>query len=183
MQKEIDTLLAFGLFGIAGHRLRVGHGAAKARTRPHQVSDEQPDDKRECRDDLEIDQRFDADTPDFLGVLDMRNAGDHRAEDDRRDHHLDQLDEAVAQRLDLIAGTSAAPSAFLMTDAATNGAIPTSQAFSTPSFMPNARHANPAARMTTCPSPIATKSSGTERSQPRSLNHPVMTAAATKPKR
>src|SRR5712671_697688 len=36
---------------------------------------------------------------------------------------------------------------------------------------------NPAARMTMWPSPIATKSSGTERSQPRSLSHPVIKAA------
>ena len=33
-----------------------------------------------------------------------------------------------------------------------------------------------AARMTMCPSPIATNSRGTERSQPRSLSHPVMQA-------
>jgi hypothetical protein len=49
--------------------------------------------------------------------------------------------------------------------------------------MPNTNHANPAARMMMCPNPIAIKSSGTERSQPRSLNHPVVIAAATKPAR
>ena len=68
------------------------------------VADDQPDHEREGRDDLEIDQRLDADAADFLGILDMRDAGHHGAEDDRRDHHLDQLDEAVAERLDPIVG-------------------------------------------------------------------------------
>src|SRR5664279_5457829 len=68
--------------------------------RAHQISDQQPDDKRERGDDLEIDQRLDADAPDFPGILNMRYAGNHGAEDDRRNHHLDQLDEAVAERLD-----------------------------------------------------------------------------------
>ena len=54
-----------------------------------------------------------------------------------------------------------------------NGAIPTSHAFSKPSFMPNASQAYPAPRMMMCPSAIATKSRGTERSQPRSLSQPV----------
>ncbi len=76
-----------------------------------------------------------------------------------------------------------APSAFLISDAAMNGAMPTSHAFSTPSFMPNASQPNPAARMTMCPSAIATNSRSTDRSQPRSLSHPVTKAAATKPKR
>jgi hypothetical protein len=76
--------------------------AAEARARTHQVSDDQADHKRERRDDLEIDQGFDADAADFLGILDMRDSGNHRAEDNRRDHHLDQLDEAVPERLDPI---------------------------------------------------------------------------------
>jgi hypothetical protein len=58
-----------------------------------------PDHKSERGDDLEIDQGFDADAADFLCILDMGDSGYHRAEDDRRDHHLDQLDEAIAKRL------------------------------------------------------------------------------------
>ena len=68
-----------------------------------------PDHQREGRNDLEIDQRLDADAADLLGVLDMRDARDHRAEDDRRDHHLDQLDEAVAERLDPVVGREIGP--------------------------------------------------------------------------
>ena len=102
MQEEIDSLLGLRLLGEVGHRLRIGHGAAEARARTHYVSDDQPDYKGECRNDLEIDQGFDADAADFLGILDMRDSGNHRAEDNRRDHHLDQLNEAVAERLDPI---------------------------------------------------------------------------------
>ena len=234
VQEEVDRLLRFGLLGVAGDRLRVRHAAAEARAGPDQIADEQTDHQREGGDDLEIDQRLDADAADLLGILYMRDAGYHGAEDDRRDHHLDQLDEAVAKRLDpvvgrkrrpqpaeqraehdgdqdlnienpvpglcrthrcfsryrcrhdayspqrsrtgracanpshtakilwasgvngvgrtrplsrrgskirRIAGTRAAPSAFLINDAAMNGAMPTSHAFSTPSFMPNASQA------------------------------------------
>ena len=83
--------------------------AAEARARTHQISDQQPDDQREGGDDLEIDQRLDADAADLLGILDMRDARYHRAEDDRRDHHLDQLDEAVAERLDPVVGRKIGP--------------------------------------------------------------------------
>src|SRR5216684_1568915 len=41
---------------------------------------------------------------DFPGILNMRNARHDGAEDDRRDHHLDQFDEAVAERLDPVIG-------------------------------------------------------------------------------
>jgi len=56
-----------------------------------------------------IDQRLDADAADFPCILDMRDAGNHGAEDDRRDHHLDQLDEAVAERLDPVIGRQIGP--------------------------------------------------------------------------
>src|SRR6185369_16930144 len=39
-----------------------------------------------------------------LHVLHAGDADHHGAEDDRRDHHLDQLDEGVAQRLHRLAG-------------------------------------------------------------------------------
>src|SRR5271167_1362805 len=100
VEEEIDALLGFRLLGEASNFLRISQGAAEARAGTHQISDSEPDDQREGRYDLEIDQRFDADAADLLGILDMRNTRDHRAEDDRRDHHLDQPDEAVAERLD-----------------------------------------------------------------------------------
>ena len=57
------------------------------------------DDQREGGDDLEVEQRLGADAADLLHVADAGDAGDDGAEDDRGDHHLDQLDEAIAQRL------------------------------------------------------------------------------------
>ncbi len=105
VQEEIDRLLRFCLLDVAWPP--PPHPAVRSRSRApdlDQVADDQADDQREGRDDLEIDQRLDADAADLLGILDMRNARDHRAEDDRRDHHLDQLDEAVAERLDPVIG-------------------------------------------------------------------------------
>ena len=101
VQEEIDALLRLGLLGDS-RRLSPASAMPPPKPAPglHHIADDQPDHQREGRDDLEIDQRLDADAADLLGILDMRNAGDHRAEDDRRDHHLDQLDEAVAERLD-----------------------------------------------------------------------------------
>ena len=78
--------------------------AAETRAGPDHIADDKTDHQREGGDDLEIDQRLDADAADLLGILYMRDAGYHGAEDDRRDHHLDQLDEAFAERLDPVVG-------------------------------------------------------------------------------
>ena len=109
VQEEIDALLGLGLLGEAGDLGRVGHRAAKAVARLDHIADEQPDHQRKGRDHFEIDQRLDADAADLLGVLDMGDARHHGAEDDRRDHHLDQLDEAVAERLDPVVGRERRP--------------------------------------------------------------------------
>ena len=109
VQEEVDALLRLGLLGVAGHLGRVRCGAAEARARPHQITDNKSDQQRKGGDDLEIEQRLDADAPDLLGILDMSDAGDDGAEDDRRDHHLDQLDEAVAERLDPVVGGKGRP--------------------------------------------------------------------------
>src|SRR5206468_11546641 len=93
VQEKVDRLLRFRLFGIAGNRLCVRHAAAETRAGPDQVTDEETDHQREGGDDLEINQRLDADAADFLGILYMRDARYHGAEDERRDHHLDELDD------------------------------------------------------------------------------------------
>jgi hypothetical protein len=56
------------------------------------------------RDRLEIEQRLDADAADLFEVAHRADAVHDRAEDDRRDHHLDQRDEAVTERLERDAG-------------------------------------------------------------------------------
>src|SRR6185312_3388728 len=109
MQEEIDALLRLGLLGVAGDGLRVRHAAAESRAGPDHIADDKTDHQREGGDDFKIDQRLDADTAALLGILDMRNSGYHGAEDDRRDHHLDQLDEAVAERLDPVIGSQHGP--------------------------------------------------------------------------
>src|SRR5471030_547100 len=46
----------------------------------------------------EVEQRLAADAADLLDVLHAGDPGDDGAENHRRDNHLDQLDEAIAQR-------------------------------------------------------------------------------------
>ena len=67
-----------------------------------QIDDDQPDDQGHRGHDLEVDQRLDADPADLLHVLHAGDAVDDGAEDDRRDQHLDQLDERIAERLHLL---------------------------------------------------------------------------------
>ena len=67
------------------------------------VHDNEADDQGERRQHLEIDQRLEADAADLLHVLHAGNAVHDRAKDDRRNDHLDQFDEGVAQRLHLLA--------------------------------------------------------------------------------
>ena len=62
--------------------------------------------QRQGRHRLEIEQRLDADAADLLEVAHRADAVHHRAEDHRRDHHLDQRDEAVAERLQRDAGVA-----------------------------------------------------------------------------
>jgi hypothetical protein len=63
------------------------------------IDDDQADDQGDGRQHLEIDQRFHPDPTDLLEVAHPGHADDHGPEDDRGQQHLDQLDEAVGQRL------------------------------------------------------------------------------------
>ena len=58
----------------------------------------QTDNQCQCTDHFKIEQGFNADAPDFVHVLHTRNARYHRAENDRRDNHFDQLDKTVTER-------------------------------------------------------------------------------------
>ncbi len=60
-----------------------------------------PDDQRDRGHDLEIDQRLDADPADLLEIAGAGDAVHHDAEHDRRDDHRDQLEEGVAEDLQL----------------------------------------------------------------------------------
>ena len=58
-----------------------------------------PSAEREGRQHLEVDQRPGADAAELLHVLHAGDAQHDHREDDRCEHHLDQLDEDVAERL------------------------------------------------------------------------------------
>ena len=103
IEEEIDRVLMRGWIGILCDCRFIGR-SPEARAGPGDVSDDQTDRKRECGDHLEVHERLDAHPSDLLRVLHMGDAGNHGAEDDGRNHHLDQLDEAVAERLDAVLG-------------------------------------------------------------------------------
>ncbi|MNP44791.1 hypothetical protein D3C76_1386680 [compost metagenome] len=98
VRQEADHALVVRRLGITGN----GSGIQRRRIDVHanawleQVYPYQTDDQRQGGQDLEIHQRLETDTADFLQVLHAGDATDNRAEDDRRNQHLDQLDECVA---------------------------------------------------------------------------------------
>ena len=68
------------------------------------LSDHEPHHQRKGRDRLEIEQCLDADTSDFLEIAHRPYPVHDRAEDDRRDHHLDERNEAVTERFERDSG-------------------------------------------------------------------------------
>ena len=106
VQQVIDKAHLGGFFGIGGDARRIQRG--RVDVHPHaglpDVDDDQTHDQGDGGHHLEIDQRLDADAADLLHVLHTGDAVDDRAEDDRCDQHLDQPDEAVPQRFQLLAG-------------------------------------------------------------------------------
>ena len=59
----------------------------------------EPHDQRDRADDLEIEEGEPAGLAHLLHVLHAGDADHHRAENDRGDHHFDELDKAIAERL------------------------------------------------------------------------------------
>ena len=64
-----------------------------------QIDGDKPDNQSDRRQHLEIDDRFESDAPDPRHIRHARDAVNHRAKDDWRDQHADQLDEGVSERL------------------------------------------------------------------------------------
>ncbi|MGF6663394.1 vacuolar-type H+-ATPase subunit I/STV1 [Paraburkholderia atlantica] len=101
LQQEARSVLqALRVLGIGGERRRVErtqvHVHAGARTR--RVSEHRADHERDRRHRLEIDHRLQSDAADLAQIAGVRHAAHHYAEHDWPDHHLDQLQEAVAKR-------------------------------------------------------------------------------------
>ena len=76
-------------------------GQVQAAARLQDVADDQADGQRDRRHDHEVAEREPADGADLGGLAYRADAQHDRAEDDRRDHHLDQVHEAGAERLEL----------------------------------------------------------------------------------
>jgi hypothetical protein len=106
VEQEADRGLHLARPGVGGDLL----GVERVRVDVHAgtgldgVDHHQADDQRDRAHDLEVEEREAAGLADLLHVLHAGDADDDGAEDDRRDHHLDQLDEAVAERLHRLAG-------------------------------------------------------------------------------
>ena len=100
-----DDAVFLGLGDVGRDRFRIDRGRidVEAGAGLEDFADDQADRERHRRDHLEIDQRLQADPADALQVAHRGDAVHHGAEDHRRDHHLDQRDEAVAERLQLLA--------------------------------------------------------------------------------
>jgi hypothetical protein len=96
-----QALAVLGLGQVAGGDLGIQRGGIDVEPPPrlHGAPDDQADHQGQGRDHLEIEQRFDAHPAERLDVAHPGDAAGHGAEDHRRDHQLDQLDEGVAQRL------------------------------------------------------------------------------------
>jgi len=103
VHQELDCILLMRRSRITGESFRVDGGRIQVKTaaRMKDMSCHEPDHERERRHDFEVEQRLAAYSPDFLHVAHSGNAGHDGAEDNRPDHHLDQLDERVAKRFHL----------------------------------------------------------------------------------
>ena len=91
---------------VVGERLGVERRRidVHADARLHEIDDRQADQQRHRTHHLEVQQRIAAGLADLLHVFHAGDAEHDGAEDDRGDDHLDQLDEAVAERLHRLAG-------------------------------------------------------------------------------
>src|SRR6185369_1076558 len=99
VEEEVGRGGGRGLGGDGGQSLgiQLGDIGVHAYAGLDHVDHHQSDRQGQGRDDLEIKERLGADPADLLHVLHARDAGHDGTEDHRRDDHLDQLDEAVAQ--------------------------------------------------------------------------------------
>ena len=68
------------------------------------VADQHPGKQRQRGHDFKVQQRLSADPAHFLQILHAGDARHDRAENNQRDHHGDQADKAIAERLHLDRG-------------------------------------------------------------------------------
>lgn len=103
VEQELDAVFSVRLGDVAGDRgcIDLARIDVHAVAGTKNIRNAEADDEGKRRHDLEINKGFDARAPDGLQIGHRCDAMHDRAEDDRRDDHLDQLDEGVTQRLHL----------------------------------------------------------------------------------
>ena len=91
-QQMGDEPLLLGAIDVACDRIGIERGRIDVEPLAglKKLADHEPDHQRQGRDRLEIEQRLDADAADLLEVAHRADPVHDRAEDDRRDHHLDE---------------------------------------------------------------------------------------------
>src|SRR5690242_7442030 len=101
----MDDAFFLGLGDVSVDRMRVDRGGIdiEAAAGLQHLANDEADREGHRRDRLEIDKRLQPDPPHPPEVAHRGDAVHDGAEDDRRDHHLDQRDKAVAERLQLLA--------------------------------------------------------------------------------
>ena len=82
----------------AGELLQMNIRAAAD---PGAEGEHQTDHQSDGGQHFEIDHRLQADAPDLLQIARAADAADHHAEHDQANQHLDQFDEAIAERFQL----------------------------------------------------------------------------------
>src|SRR5271170_7614617 len=85
---------------IKRFRIDVEPGA-----RLQNVDDDETDKKRERGDNFKIEKSLDPDPSEFFQIAHGGDTVDDRAEDDRRNDHLDQIDEAITERFQVFTET------------------------------------------------------------------------------
>jgi hypothetical protein len=75
-------------------------GSRVAASGMQEIDSDEAEEQRQRRDDFKIDERLDADAAYFAEVTHARDAHHDGGEDDGREGHADELDEAVAERLE-----------------------------------------------------------------------------------
>src|ERR1017187_1354713 len=101
VQDEIHRVQLFSGSGVLLHGLGIegGGGGVDSGAGLDHFDHYEPDEERDGSHHLEVEQRFEADAAEFAHIADPRDSGHYGEEDDRRDHHADELDETVAEGL------------------------------------------------------------------------------------
>src|SRR5258708_6019376 len=105
-EQEGDDAGFFGAAGVNGSGFGIERGGidVEAGAGMKKNGDENADDEGDCGDDFKIKQSFDADAADFFEIGHGSNALNDDAENHGGDHHSNQGDEGVAERLEDQAG-------------------------------------------------------------------------------